>query len=90
MGKKKRAVKKGKKPHKNKPASKKYSKYKIEGNNITRAPVCPRCGPAIFLMVAKDRLYCGKCHYSEFLNKSSDKSGSQSDNKSNGSVERGE
>jgi ribosomal protein S27AE len=50
----KKEAKKGKKPHKNKPTSKKYSKYKIEG---------------IFLMDTKDRLYCGKCHYSEFKKK---------------------
>jgi len=59
----------GKKPHKNNPTSKKYSKYKIEGETIKREKTCPRCGPGIFLMVAKDRVYCGKCHYSEFMNK---------------------
>ena len=35
MGKRK-AVKTGKKPHRNKPTSKKYLKYKIEGGKITR------------------------------------------------------
>ena len=59
-------AKKGKKPHKNKPTSKKYSKYKIDGDKVTRERFCPRCGPGIFLMTAKDRVYCGKCHYSEF------------------------
>jgi small subunit ribosomal protein S27Ae len=62
-------VKKGKKPHKNKPTSKKYKKYKIEGDKVTKERFCPRCGPGIFLMNAKDRLYCGKCHYSEFKGK---------------------
>lgn len=61
-----RSVKKGKKPHKNKPTSKKYTKYKIEGDKVIRERNCPRCGPGIFLMNAKDRMYCGKCHYSEF------------------------
>jgi len=61
--------KKGKKPHKNKPTSKKYSKYKIEGNKIVKAAHCPRCGPGVFLMQTKDRVYCGKCHYSEFTKK---------------------
>lgn len=65
----KAGVKQGKKPHKNKPTSKKYAKYKIEGNSVKREKFCPRCGPGIFLMTAKDRVYCGKCHYSEFLNK---------------------
>lgn len=65
----KKDAKKGKKPHKNKPTSKKYSKYKIEGSKIVRSPHCPRCGPGVFLMDTKDRLYCGKCHYSEFKSK---------------------
>ncbi len=68
-GKKKKSNKKGKKPHKNKPTSKKYSKYKIEGDKIVREKTCPRCGPGIFLMKAKDRVYCGKCHYGEFNSK---------------------
>jgi len=58
---------KGKKKHVNKPTSCKYKKYKIEGSKIIRAKTCPRCGPGIFLMQAKDRLYCGKCHYTEFV-----------------------
>ena len=58
--------KKGKKPHKNKPTSKKYTKYIIEGDKVKRARVCPRCGPGVFLMQAKDRLYCVKCHLTEF------------------------
>ena len=62
-------VKKGKKPHKNKPTSKKYKKYKIEGDKITRERFCPRCGPGVFLMQSKERVYCGKCHYSEFKSK---------------------
>ena len=59
-------VKKGKKPHKNKPTSKKYTKYKIEGDKVTRERFCPRCGPGIFMMNSQGRVYCGKCHYSEF------------------------
>ena len=62
----KKAVKQGKKPHKNKPTSKRYTKYKVEGDKITREKTCPRCGPGIFLMNAQGRVYCGKCHYSEF------------------------
>jgi small subunit ribosomal protein S27Ae len=57
---------KGKKKHQNKPTSKKSSKYKIEGGQIVRAKYCPRCGPLSFLMVASNRLYCGKCHYTSF------------------------
>lgn len=67
---KKKILKKGKKPHKNKPTSKKYTKYKIEGDNIKReARFCPRCGPGVFLMNSKGRVYCGKCHYTEFEGK---------------------
>jgi small subunit ribosomal protein S27Ae len=66
---KKGAVKKGKKPHKNKPTSKKYTKYKIVGDKIVREKCCPRCGPGVFLMNNKGRVYCGKCHYSEFETK---------------------
>lgn len=60
---------KGKKPHRNKPTSKKYSNYKIEGDKITRGKSCPRCGPGTFLAKHKERVYCGKCHYTEFVSK---------------------
>lgn len=60
---------KGKKKHKNKPTSKKYTKYTVQGEKVTRARSCPRCGPGIFLMVADNRVYCGKCHFTEFLKK---------------------
>ena len=71
MAKKKgKDARKGKKPHKNKPTSKKYLKYKIEGNKISRERFCPRCGPGVFLMNSDKRQYCGKCHYSEFETKS--------------------
>ncbi|MGD9276605.1 MAG: 30S ribosomal protein S27ae [Candidatus Pacearchaeota archaeon] len=66
---KKKKVKKGKKPHKNKTTSKKYTKYKIEGDKVARERFCPRCGPGVFLLNSKGRLYCGKCHYSEFAGK---------------------
>jgi len=67
--KEKKVVHKGKKPHKNKPTSQKWKFYKIEGNKITRARNCPRCGAGVFLMKAENRLYCGKCGYTEFLEK---------------------
>ena len=62
----KKVVKKGKKPHKNKASSKKYKMYKVEGDKVSRARSCPRCGPGVFLMVADNRVYCGRCHYTEF------------------------
>lgn len=67
---KKKIVKTGKKSHKNKPSSKKYTKYKIEKDKIIRSKSCPRCGPGVFLLVSPERNYCGKCHYSEFKIKS--------------------
>jgi len=42
------------------PRWKKYSSGKADGK------FCPRCGPGIFLAKMKGRLYCGKCHYTEF------------------------
>ncbi len=57
----------GKKPHKNKPTSKKYKHYTIIGNTIKRDKTCPRCGAGVFLANRKDRLHCGKCNYTEFL-----------------------
>ena len=59
--------KKGKKPHRNKPTSKKYKHYIIEGDKVKRSKMCPRCGVGIFLANHKTRLYCGKCHYTEFV-----------------------
>jgi ubiquitin-small subunit ribosomal protein S27Ae len=68
MGKKKKGgEKKDKKPHKNKPTSKKYSLYKVDGEKATRGKFCPRCGAGIFLAESQGRLYCGKCRYTEFL-----------------------
>ena len=58
---------KGKKKHTNKPTSVKYKKYTIEGDKIVKKErSCPRCGPGIFLSAGKNRLYCGKCHFTEF------------------------
>ncbi len=60
---------KGKKKHTNKPTSKKSSMYKVEGDKLIREKYCPRCGPGIFLAKGLGRLYCGKCHYTEFEKK---------------------
>ena len=70
----KKVVHKGKKPHKNKPTSKKYKFYKINGDSVTRERSCPRCGPGVFLAKAQNRLHCGRCHYTEFLEKKAEKS----------------
>jgi len=61
---------KGKKKRKNKPTSVKYKKYTVEGGKISKkARSCPRCGPGIFLNMAKGRAYCGRCHFTEFEKK---------------------
>lgn len=60
---------KGKKPHKNKPTSKKYASYIISGEGIKKKRNCPRCGPGIFLAEHNNRLHCGKCGYTEFAKK---------------------
>lgn len=54
-----------KKQTKNKRTSKKFEKYKMEGDTLKRSPNCPKCGPAFFLANHTNRLYCGKCHYVE-------------------------
>ena len=59
-------IKKGKKPHKNKPTSKKYLHY---SGAERKKKYCPRCGPGVFLADHKTRFYCGKCHYTEFVEK---------------------
>ena len=58
-----------KKKVKNKKPSERWKKYKVSGNKIERGKTCPKCGPAMFLGIHKDRLYCGSCHYTEFMKK---------------------
>ena len=53
-----------KKKVKPKKTSKRWEKYK---NGKATERFCPRCGPGIFLAKMKGRMYCGKCHYTEFL-----------------------
>ncbi|MCR4327758.1 MAG: 30S ribosomal protein S27ae [Nanoarchaeota archaeon] len=43
--------------------------YKEDGGSLKKGRFCPRCGPGVFLMKAKERVYCGKCHYAEFDSK---------------------
>jgi ubiquitin-small subunit ribosomal protein S27Ae len=54
---------------KNKVTSKKFSKYKIEGDKIERKATCPKCGAGTFLAVHKGRKHCGKCAYTIFEGK---------------------
>ena len=57
-----------------KPAAKKgrkvWQRYEKKGDGIERKnKSCPKCGQGTFLANHKSRLYCGKCHYTEFLKK---------------------
>lgn len=71
-----------KRKRKNKPTSKKYKFYKIEGDKIvSKEKSCPRCGAGVFLMKAKNRLYCGRCHYTEFFSKNKEKEEKSSEEK---------
>lgn len=51
-------------------AKKAYTKrdaYKVEGGKLVRTkPVCPKCGPGVFMATHKDRKACGRCGYTEF------------------------
>jgi len=42
--------------------------YKIEGNKLIRlTKFCPKCGEGVFMAKHKDRYSCGRCGYTEFL-----------------------
>ena len=65
MAKKKTKPKRSVKPH---------ALYEISGSAIKRKnKSCPKCGKGIFLAQHSNRLTCGKCGYSEFETKKSDK-----------------
>lgn len=49
---------------------KKRDAYEINANSLSRKkPVCPKCGPGVFMATHKDRVSCGKCGYTEFNKK---------------------
>ena len=48
----------------------KIDAYKVDGDKIVRTrPVCPKCGPGVFMATHKDRVSCGRCGYTEFSRK---------------------
>ena len=49
-----------------KKTQKKWERYTIEGDKVTRKnKSCPKCGPGVFLASHKDRWACGSCGYME-------------------------
>jgi len=62
MAKGKKKDKVAKKPRPSK-LHKNYDKGKIKNKP------CPKCGAGYFLAAHKERTYCGKCHYTEFVSK---------------------
>ncbi len=59
----------GKRKVKNHKPSERWKKYKVSGSKVEKSRSCPKCGPAMFLSVHKDRVYCGSCHYMEKTSK---------------------
>ncbi len=56
-------AKKKKKPKK---TSSVWKNYEAKGELKRRNKTCPKCGPSVFLANHKNRITCGKCHYTEF------------------------
>ena len=61
-----------------KPAAKAASKsksigrwelYETSGGLKRKTKFCPKCGEGTFMAKHKNRYYCGKCFYTEFLSK---------------------
>lgn len=51
-------------------ACRKGDAYGVKGDALERKrPVCPKCGPGVFMATHKDRVSCGKCGYTEFSKK---------------------
>ncbi len=41
--------------------------YKLGGEKLEYLrPICPRCGPGVFMANHGNRLACGKCGYTDF------------------------
>ena len=44
--------------------------FEKQGDKLAQKnKTCPKCGPGMYLAAHKDRVYCGHCHYTEFLGK---------------------
>lgn len=61
-------AKKNPKKKANRPSPKVWQFYKFEGGSLVRThKFCPRCGRGVYLAKHEDRLACGKCGYTEFI-----------------------
>jgi small subunit ribosomal protein S27Ae len=50
-----------------KSGSSKKDAYDVSSGKVVRKrPVCPKCGPGVFMATHADRTSCGKCGYTEF------------------------
>lgn len=68
--KEKKVEKKGKKVRKGRKHSRVELRklYSLQGGALVRSRKnCPRCGPGTFLGAHKNRQYCGRCGYTEFM-----------------------
>lgn len=44
-----------------------WSYYEVkDGSLVRKRDHCPRCGPGTFLSEHKNRLYCGRCGFTQF------------------------
>ncbi|MFW5902564.1 MAG: 30S ribosomal protein S27ae [archaeon] len=52
----------------------KREKYKIKDDKIEREnQACPKCGEGTLLAKHEDRLHCGKCGYTKWKSKKTEK-----------------
>ena len=71
---KKQKERKGKKERKKHKKQLKATLYEALGEKLVRKRrSCPKCGPGVFMAEHKDRLNCGKCGYTEFMEKKGSK-----------------
>lgn len=51
-------------------ATKLYKNYEVSGGSAKlKNKTCPKCGPSYLMANHKNRITCGKCHYTEFSSK---------------------
>lgn len=59
-----------KSPKKKKKSKGIWTLYAKAGEGVERKrKSCPKCGQGTLLSQHHNRVYCGKCHYTEFLSK---------------------